>query len=100
MKDSPRQQFRLAPHLSGCASLMPKEYEPRGEVEARHEYDAWERMRDSGEPIAVGDLLETEDGQLRICKYVGFEPAQWVLPEPKHQAPPDNVTQPAESSAR
>ena len=67
MKDSPRQQFRWAPHLSGCASLKPKEYEPRGEVEARHEYDAWERMRDSGEPIAVGDLLETEDGQLRIC---------------------------------
>ena len=100
MKDSPRQQFRWAPHLSGCASLKPKEYEPRCEVEARHEYDAWERMRDSGEPIAVGDLLETEDGQLRICKYVGFEPAQWVLPEPKHQAPPDNVTQPAESSAR
>ena len=42
MKDSPRQQFRWAPHLSGCASLKPKDYEPRGEVEARHEYDAWQ----------------------------------------------------------
>jgi hypothetical protein len=47
----------------------------------------------------VGDLLETEDGQLRICKYVGFEPAQWVLPEPKHHAEPENVTQPAESAS-
>ena len=91
MKDSPRQQFRWAPHLSGCASLKPKEYEPRGEVEARHEYEAWQLLRESGEPIAVGDLLETEDGQLRICKYVGFEPAQWVLPEPKQQAEPENA---------
>ncbi len=98
MKDSPRQQFRWAPHLSGCASLKPKEYEPRGEVQARTEYEAWQLMRDSEEPLAVGDLLETEDGQLRICKYVGFEPAQWVLPEPKPQAEPDGVTQPAESS--
>jgi hypothetical protein len=97
MKDSPRQQFRWAPHLSGCASLKPKEYEPRGEVQARHEYEAWQLMRDSQEPIAVGDLLETEDGQLRICKYVGFEPAQWVLPEAKHHAEAENATQPAES---
>jgi len=36
----------------------------------------------------VGDLLESADGQLRICKYVGFEPAQWVLPEVKHQGEP------------
>ena len=55
-------------------------------------------LRDSGDPLAVGDLLETGDGQLRICKYVGFEPAQWVLPEPKHQAEPDNVPQPVEST--
>ncbi len=98
MKDSPRQQFRWAPHLSGCASLKPKEYEPRGEVQARHEYEAWQILRESEEPIAVGDILETEDGQLRICKYVGFEPAQWVLPEPKHHAEPDATAQPAESS--
>lgn len=97
MKDSPRQQFRWAPHLSGCASLKPKEYELRGEVDARHEYEAWQIMRDSGEPIAVGDLLETEDGQLRICKYVGFEPAQWVLPEPKHHPEADPAAQPMES---
>ena len=94
MKDSPRQQFRWAPHLSGCASLKPKEYEARGEVDARHEYDAWQRMRDTGEPIAVGDLLETEDGRLRICKFVGFEPAEWALPEPKSAAEGEPAAQP------
>ena len=98
MKDSPRQQFRCAPHLSGCAALKPKEFEPRGEVEAKHEYEAWQLLRESSEPIAVGDLLETEDGQLRICKYVGFEPAQWVLPEVKLHAESTAAPQPAEST--
>jgi hypothetical protein len=83
MKESPRQQFRWAPHVSGSASLKPRDYEQRGEVEARNEYEAWTSLREAGTPLAVGDLLESEDGQLRICKYVGFEPAQWVLPEPK-----------------
>jgi hypothetical protein len=91
MKDSPRQHFKWAPHVSGCASLKLKDYELRGEVEAQHEYDAWRKLRESGEPLAVGDLLETlptnGPGQLRICKYVGFEPAEWILPEPAARVP-------------
>ena len=83
MKDSPRQQFRWAPHVSGSANAKPKDYEERGQVDALHEYDAWRILREQGEPLLVGDLLESPEGQLRICKYVGFEPAQWVLPEPK-----------------
>ena len=83
MKDSPRQQFRWAPHVSGSATAKPKDFEPRGQVEAQNEYDAWSRLRESGDPLAVGDLLESEDAQLRMCKYVGFEPAQWAQPEPK-----------------
>ena len=86
MKDSPRQQFRWAPHVSGCASVKPKDYEPTDEVEAAHEYDAWRALRESGKALDVGDLLETQEGRLSICKYVGFEPAQWVLPEPKLHA--------------
>ncbi len=82
MKDSPRQQFRWAPHVTGCAALKPRDYEQRGEVEAVNEYDAWRALRESADALAVGDLLETPDGQLRICKYVGFEPAQWILPTP------------------
>ena len=90
MKDSPRQQFRWAPHVSGCASLKPRDYEQRGEVAALNEYDAWRLLRESGEPLAVGDLLESDAAGLRICKYVGFEPAQWVLPEAKQQGEPSH----------
>jgi len=93
MKDSPRQQFRWAPHVSGAASLKPKDYEPGAAIDALHEYDAWRLLREANEPMQVGDLLETDDGRLRICKYVGFEPAQWVLPEPKPQAEPEPAGQ-------
>ena len=93
MKDSPRQQFRWAPHVSGRASLKPRDYEPSGQMEAENEYDAWRRLRDSGEPLSVGDLLESDGGQLSICKYVGFEPAEWVLPEPKAPVQPEPAGQ-------
>ena len=94
MKDLPRQQFKWAPHVSGCASVKAKDYEQRGEVEALHEYDAWQRLRESGEALAIGDLLEGGDGQLRVCKYVGFEPAQWIVPEVKqHQGEPEPAGQ-------
>src|SRR5690242_7311943 len=89
MKESTRQQFRAAPHVSGSAAVKPRDFEPRGEVEALHEYDAWRILRESGAPLEVGDLLESEDGQLRICKYVGFEPAQWVMPDVKQPPVPD-----------
>jgi hypothetical protein len=95
MKDSPRQQFRWAPHVSGCASVKPKDYEPQDQLEAAHEYDAWRHLREAGLALEVGDLLENEDGRLSICKYVGFEPAQWVLPEPKHNPEPETAGQTA-----
>ncbi len=93
MKDSPRQQFRWAPHVSGRASLKPRDYEPSGQVDAENEYDAWRLLREAGDPLSVGDLLESDDGQLRICKYVGFEPADWALPEPKSPVPPETAGQ-------
>jgi hypothetical protein len=81
MKDNPRQQFRWAPHVSGAANVKPKDYEQSGEVEAENEYAAWAVLRNSETPLAVGDLLEFAAGQLRICKYVGFEEARWIVPE-------------------
>jgi hypothetical protein len=83
MKDSPRQQFRWAPHVSGAATVKPRDYEPAGEVESANEYEAWRLMREAEHPLAIGDLLEAPTGELRICKYVGFENAQWILPEAK-----------------
>jgi len=83
MKDAPRQQFRWAPHVAGSASVKPRDYDQRGEIQAANEYDAWRALHGGDEPLVVGDLLENEQGELRICKYVGFDAALWVLPEVK-----------------
>ena len=82
MKDQPRETFRWAPHVSAAAVVKPKDYEAAGEVEAAHEYEAWNSLRQTERPLAVGDLLETQSGDLRICKYVGFEAAKWFVAEP------------------
>ena len=62
MKDTPRQQFRWAPHVSGAANVKPKDYEPSGEVEAENEYAAWALLRNSEAPLLVGDILELPPG--------------------------------------
>jgi hypothetical protein len=83
MKESTRQQFRWAPHTSGVTTIKPKDYEPATTVEAPTPYGVWMQLRDTPEPLQVGDILELESGELRIYKYVGFEEAQWVVPEGK-----------------
>jgi hypothetical protein len=83
LREHQQQSYRWAPHASGSTPVKPKDYNPAGEVEAEGVYEAWTALRDSSEPLRVGDLLELENGTLRICKYVGFEEAQWVIPEPK-----------------
>lgn len=97
MKDSPRQQFRWAPHVSGAAGARRKDYEEDGIVEAANEYEAWRLLRESDRPLVVGDLFELESGELRICKYVGFEPARWVLPETRTSFDP--LPAPSDSSS-
>jgi len=84
LKDHLRQPFRFAPHVTGAAMVRPRDYEPGGMIEAPSPYTAYFNMRDSEAPLEVGDLLEAaESGALCICKFVGFEEAQWALPETK-----------------
>ncbi len=96
LREDRRQQFRWAPHTSGTTSVRPGQYEPDANpVEAPTVYAAWQTLRGSQRPLAVGDILESEGGGLRIYKYTGFEEACWVLPEP---APSGGI--PAESPAQ
>lgn len=79
--------------------LKPRDYEQRGEVEAPHSYGAWTELRGSENALEIGDVLENERGELRICKYVGFEEARWVQPEVRgaqeHFPEPEAAAQPA-----
>lgn len=81
MKDTPRQVFRWAPHTSGVSSLKPKDFEPDGKVEAAGAYEVWTLLRGTERALDIGDVLESPSGELRICKYVGFEEARWIVPE-------------------
>jgi hypothetical protein len=81
MKEQPRAQFRFAPHAAGVTPVKPRDYEPGGDVEAAGWYAAWNALKDTPQALEVGDLLEMEDGDLRVFKYVGFEEARWTLPE-------------------
>jgi hypothetical protein len=86
LKDSHRQQFRWAPHTSGVTIAKPKDYEPGAAVEGATPNAVWLSLRDTAGALEVGDLLETEAGELRIYKFIGFEEARWFVPEPA--APP------------
>jgi hypothetical protein len=105
LKDHLRQQVRFAPHVSGTATVKPRDYqldeEVAEQVDAPTPYSAFFALRDSATPLDVGDLLEAEDGSLRIFKFVGFEEAQWALPEPKPVGapPPGNVLNEEQPSA-
>ncbi|HVT93734.1 MAG TPA: hypothetical protein VHD76_12875 [Bryobacteraceae bacterium] len=81
LRDHERQRFRWAPHTSGTSIVKAKDYEKIARIESPTEYGAWLALREAGTPLHVGDLLETEDGSLRICKYIGFEEARWFVPE-------------------
>jgi hypothetical protein len=90
LKDHLHQSFRLAPHVSGMAHVKPRDYEPGESIHAATPYAAFFALKETEDPLLPGDLLEAESGALRIYKFVGFEEAQWLLPEPK----PDAVIEP------
>jgi hypothetical protein len=98
LKDHLRQYFRHAPHVSGAAGVKPRDYNPGEAVEAKTPYAAYFDLRGSAAPLEPGDLLETENGELRIFKFVGFEEARWLLPEAKAEALPETSSVVASSS--
>ncbi len=81
MKESVRQQFRWAPHTIGATVVKPKDYEQIHLIQASGPYAAWMQFKDSDTPLQVGDILESDQCELRIYKYVGFEEAQWQVVE-------------------
>lgn len=93
LKDHVRQQFRWSPHTIGLTTVKPKDYEVTGTIDADGHYAAWTALRDTEDALQPGDVLESESGDLRIYKYVGFEEAQWHIVEGKPL--PDSGMSPA-----
>jgi hypothetical protein len=100
IKDAPGESFRWAPHTGGLAIVKLKDYDPASDIEAPTPYAAWKTLAAENRSLRPGDLLETLTPEgapvdLHIAKYIGFEPAQWYVPEPK----PDTGTTAPEISA-
>ena len=83
LREGLRPHFRQLPHLSGVAGLKAKDYEESITITAESRYAAWVMLKGSGQPILVGDALLEDETNLYITKFVGMEPAEWVVPEPK-----------------
>jgi hypothetical protein len=95
LKEHLHQSFRMAPHVSGAAHVKPRDYEPGDSIDASTPYAAFFALKETPEALTPGDLLESEDGALRIYKFVGFEDAQWVLPEASPGAAGEGVIVPS-----
>jgi hypothetical protein len=91
LKEAQRQQFRWAPHTPGVTIVKLKDYEPGDVIEAASPYALWLSLRESGNAVAVGDLIEEPGSTLRILKYIGFEEARWYVPGLAADAVPEPV---------
>jgi hypothetical protein len=100
MREQTRLSFRAAPHTSGETAVKLKDYVEAESIEALNTYEAWEMMRAAEKPLEVGDILESELGGIEICKYIGFDPAKWIVPEvkPGMEAAPAGAGKPAADS--
>ncbi len=88
IKQAPFESFRWAAHTGGLAVIRPKDYDFGEEIEAETPYAAWKFLSADGNAMRPGDVLESQFNEgtpssLLITKYIGFEPAQWFVPEPK-----------------
>jgi hypothetical protein len=99
LRDHLRQPFRFAPHVSGTATIKPRDYLPGEAAQASSPYALYFELRNSGTPLEPGDVLESETGSLRIFKFVGFEEARWIVPEPKVEGATEESGAPVTASA-
>ncbi len=104
IKETPRESFRWTSHTGGLTVVKPKDYDCSREVEAATPYAAWKSLAQGDNSLRPGDLLEVinfdeTQGELQIFKYIGFEPAQWYIPQTRTEIIPTAEFNPALPSA-
>lgn len=83
LREQARLSFRNAPHATGLVTVKPKDYEAKEEFEAENPYALWKTLSETPDKLEVGDVLADIEGKLLICKYIGFDDAQWLVIEAK-----------------
>ena len=72
--------------------MRAKDYDCSRKVDGVTPYAVWKSLEDTGQDLRPGDLLEIVNpdemtGALYIAKYIGFEPAEWYVPEVRPETP-------------
>ncbi len=86
LNDSEVTSFRHAPPRQQPCQLKQRHYEPQGEIEAPSPYAAWQMLQDEQaearglRSMGVGDVLETEQSEVLLCNFWGFDRAEWHVP--------------------
>ena len=83
LKENLRSHFRLLPHLSGTTQLKLRDYVEGIEVNASNRYAAWMELKNTNDPLQVGDAMVEDGVNIFVVKFVGLEPAEWMAQEVK-----------------
>jgi len=83
LKENLRAHFRQLPHLSGVAQLKLRDYVEGVEITASNRYAAWQELKGTNDPLQIGDVMVEDGTDLFVMKFVGLEPAEWIVPEVK-----------------
>jgi hypothetical protein len=86
LRESLVQRFRESAPKPKPYGLQLRDYEEAGEVEAAGPYGAWKQLQEGAEGRAlrqfgVGDAIESEEGDLIVLNYWGFDDAAWCVAE-------------------
>ena len=93
LKENLRAHFRQLPHLSGTAPLKLRDYVEGVEVTAGNRYAAWMELKNTNDPLQVGDAMVEDGANVFVVKFVGLEPAEWIVTELKPiEAAAESVT--------
>ncbi|MCU0227263.1 MAG: hypothetical protein MUF01_06450 [Bryobacterales bacterium] len=99
LRDSQQDKFRWAPQQSSATTpLKLTDYREDGSIDAEGVYEAWLSLRKDNRELRVGDVLAEDGGKLFLCKYVGLEPAEWVIADMDLQVARDAELQAAKGA--
>lgn len=85
LRNSQQEKLRWSPQATTTTVtvLKPADYQDDGQIEATSPYQAWQLLRERGEDLRVGDVLVEENGPTQMCRYSGFEEAEWLVTGPE-----------------
>ena len=85
LRDTQVQRFRNAVPKEKPYHLRIKDYDEGETIEAPTPYALWKQLQEgegtTERPFGVGDVLESDESELLVLNFWGFDEAQWRAAE-------------------